>query len=99
MKKPYVGTRFPAVFLLKKSREEVEELQAEINKLKTENINLRHQLDNYNTRKQAKIMCQKESLYKALTDQVNSLQSKYAKSQAKLSKVIKKCKELGINII
>ena len=82
-----VGTRFPPEWLLKKSREECEELKKENSSLRQENWELKQRAMEFTSTHEAKIAVRKEELYKAIIQQKNAFESKYSKARKLISDI------------
>ena len=84
-----VGTIFPPEWLLKKSREECEELKKENSSLRQENWELKQRAMQFTSTHEAKIAVRKEELYKAIIQQKNAFESKYSRARKAISDIHK----------
>lgn len=84
-----VGTRFPPEWLLKKSREECEELKKENSFLRQENWELKQRAMEFTSKHEAKIAIRKEELYKAIIQQKNAFESKYSRARKTIADIHK----------
>ena len=80
-------TRFPPEWLLKKSREECDELKKENSLLRQENLELKQRVILFTSTHEAKIAIRKEELYKAIIQQKNAFESKYSRARKTISDI------------
>lgn len=82
-----IGTRFPPEWLLKKSREECEELKKENALLSKENLELRRKVLGYESN--PKTIVKREELYQNIIKQNKGLESKYSKARKTIADIHK----------
>lgn len=80
-------TQFPPEWLLKKSREECEQLLEENRKLREENFEMKLRIKQFTSKHEAKIAAQKEVLYRAIKDQMHSFEGKYYRARKILDSI------------
>ena len=82
-----VGTQFPPEWLLKKSREECEELKKKNTLISKENIELRRKVLGYES--DPKTIVKREELYQNIIKQNKALESKYFKAKKTIADIHK----------
>lgn len=82
-------TRFPPEWLLKKSREECEQLQKEVARLSNENSEMKSRLDSFTVEHEAQIAARKEQLYEEANRRFITVEKKYSKARQVLSTIRK----------
>ena len=82
-----VGTRFPPEWLLKKSREECEELKKKNALISKENLELRRKVLGYES--DPKTIIKRDELYQNLIKQNKALESKYSKARKAIADIHK----------
>lgn len=82
-------TRFPSEWLLKKSREECEQLQKEVARLSKENSEMKSRLDSFTVEHEAQIAARKEQLYIEANRKFTTVEKKYSKARKALSDIKK----------
>lgn len=80
-----IGTRFPPEWLLKKSREECEQLREKNKTLSKENLELRRKVLGYES--DPKTVVKREELYQNIIQQKNAFESKYSKARKLISDI------------
>ena len=80
-------TRFPPEWLLKKSREECEQLSEENHKLREENSELKLRVQKFTAKNEAKIAARKEVLYKAIKDEMQSFKNRYSNASKAIDRI------------
>lgn len=82
-----VGTQFPPEWLLKKSREECEELEKKNALINKENLELRRKVLGYES--DPKTIVKREELYKNIINQNKALENKYFKAKKTIADIHK----------